>query len=167
MKIGSSLALICIGAILAFAVTANTSVFNLHTAGWVLMLIGVIGLLLPNRTAGWLGRRLLVRRSYPSGRVEQIPVPPYIARNPGLSALQRGLPSRPTLLDPEADLIEDAEPGYDVIQETGPQGGGVPGDEGGQPGPVQQASPQQASPQPRAAGPAPYTEVIEDLYEQP
>ncbi len=114
MKIGSSLALICVGAILAFAVTTNTSVFNLHTAGWVLMLIGVIGLLLPNRTAGWLGRRLLVRRSYPSGRVEHIPVPPYVARNPGVSALERGLPSRPTLLDdPDQDLIEGAEaPGY-------------------------------------------------------
>jgi len=123
MKIGSSLALICIGAILAFAVTTNTPVFNLHTAGWVLMLIGVIGLLLPNRTSGWLGRRLLVRRSYPGGRVEHVPVPPYVARNPGTSALERGLPSRPTLLDEEVDLIEDAE--------------------------------------------QPYTEVIEDLYEQP
>jgi hypothetical protein len=113
MKIGSSLALICIGAILAFAVTTNTSVFNLHTAGWVLMLIGVIGLLMPNRTAGWLGRRLLVRRSYPSGRVEHIPVPPYVARNPGVSALERGLPSRPTLLDePGEDLIEEAEAGH-------------------------------------------------------
>jgi hypothetical protein len=137
MKIGSSLALICIGAILAFAVTANTSVFNLHTAGWVLMVIGVIGLLMPNRTAGWLGRRLLVRRSYPSGRVEHIPVPPYVARNPGVSALERGLPSRPTLLDQQDDLIEDAGPGYEVIQETEPQ----------------------ARP--------PVTEVIEDLYEQP
>ena len=38
MKISSSLALICIGAILAFAVTATPSFFNLHTAGWVLML---------------------------------------------------------------------------------------------------------------------------------
>jgi hypothetical protein len=111
MKIGSSLALVCIGAILAFAVTTNTSVFNLHTAGWVLMVIGVIGLLLPGRTAGWLGRRLLVRRSYPSGRVEHIPVPPYVARNPGISALERGLPSRPTLLDTQDDLIEDAESG--------------------------------------------------------
>ena len=69
--------------------TANTSFFNLHTAGWVLMLIGVIGLLLPSRTAGWLGRRLLVRRSYPGGRVEHVPVPPYVARNPGTSALER------------------------------------------------------------------------------
>src|SRR5579862_7883844 len=152
MKIGSSLALICIGAILAFAVTANTSVFNMHTAGWVLMVIGVIGLLMPNRTAGWLGRRLLVRRSYPSGRVERIPVPPYVARNTGVSALERGLPSRPTLLDTEDDLIEDAPSGYDVIQETGQPGVARPG------GP--HAGPSGTQPQP-------YTEVIEDLYEQP
>src|SRR5258708_33511429 len=98
MKIGSSLALICVGAILAFAVTTNTSVFNLHTAGWVIMLIGVIGLLLPGRTAGWLGRRLLVRRTYPGGRGEQIPVPPSVARNPGTDANQHALPARPTLL---------------------------------------------------------------------
>ena len=155
MKIGSSLALICIGAILAFAVTANTSVFNLHTAGWVLMVIGVIGLLMPNRTAGWLGRRLLVRRSYPSGRVEHIPVPPYVARNPGVTNLQRGLPSRPTLLDPEDDLIEDAESGYDVIQETEAPGAPVQGH-------VTTVRPQSGT-----TAPQPYTEVIEDLYEQP
>ena len=145
MKLGSSLALICFGAILAFAVTANTSFFNLHTAGWVLMLIGVIGLLLPNRTAGWLGRRLLVRRSYPGGRVERIPAR-YVTRNPGTSALQAGLPSRPTLLDQEDDLIEEAEvPGYEVIQE--------PETPGYRP----------------AAGrpPSAATEVIEDIYEQP
>ena len=140
MKIGSSLALICIGAILAFAVTANTSVFNLHTAGWVLMLIGVIGLLLPGRTAGWLGRRLLVRRTYPGGRVEQISVPPYVARNPGTSALEQGLPSRPTLLA-EQDLIEDAE---------GPQ--------------YRPGTGRLAPDPPRSAA---TTEVIEDLYEQP
>jgi hypothetical protein len=138
MKIGSSLALICIGAILAFAVTATPSFFNLNTAGWVLIVIGVIGLLLPNRTAGWLGRRLLVRRSYPGDRVEHIPVPPYVARNPGVSALERGLPSRPTLLDQEDDLIEDAEPGYYVIKEP-------------------------EAPSPRSG----VTEVIEDVYEEP
>jgi Domain of unknown function (DUF6458) len=146
MKIGSSLALICIGAILAFAVTGNISFINLHTAGWVLMLVGVIGLLLPNRTAGWLGRRLLVRRTYPGGRVEHIPVPPYVARNPGTAALEAGIPSRPTLLDEEnRDLIEETE------------------------GPVYPAEPGFAS-----SGRARYvrrptaaTEVIEDLYEQP
>ena len=140
MKIGSSLALICVGAILAFAVTANTSVFNLRTAGWVIMLIGVIGLLLPGRTAGWLGRRLLVRRTYPGGRVEQISVPPYVARNPGTSALEQGLPSRPTLLA-EQDLIEDAE---------GPQ--------------YRPGTGRLAPDPPRSAA---TTEVVEDLYEQP
>ena len=156
MKIGSSLALICIGAILAFAVTANTSFFNLHTAGWVLMLIGVIGLLLPSRTAGWLGRRLLVRRTYPGGRVEHIPVPPYVARNPGVSALEQGLPSRPTLLDQEDDLIEEAESGYYVIQETettGYRAGRA----------ARRQAPRSRSPGPRST----VTEVIEDLYEQP
>ena len=145
MKIGSSLALICIGAILAFAVTGNVSFINLHTAGWVLMLVGVIGLLLPNRTAGWLGRRLLVRRSYPSGRVEHIPVPPYIARNSGTAALQAGIPSRPTLLDEDdRDLIEEAE------------------------GPVYPAEPgTTAYGRPAVHRPSGATEVIEDLYEQP
>ena len=164
MKIGSSLALVCIGAILAFAVTANTSVFNLHTAGWVLMVIGVIGLLLPNRTTGWLGRRLLVRRSYPSGRVEHIPVPPYVARNPGVSALERGLPSRPTLLDldREDDLIEDAEPGYAVIQETE-----TPGYSAQSQAPTAGPQPGAQRPQSGTTAPQPYTEVIEDLYEQP
>ena len=106
MKIGSGLALICAGAILAFAVTTNTSFFNLHTAGWVLMIIGVAGMLLPARTYGWLGRRV-VRRSYPggsyaAGRVE--PTAPYPARTP------QALASRPTLLEPDQDLIEDDVP---------------------------------------------------------
>src|SRR5579871_4924066 len=132
MKTGAGLALICIGAILAFAVTGNTSVFNIHTAGWVLMVIGVVGLLLPSRTYGWLGRRLLVRRSYPSGQVEHIPVPPYVSRHPGTQALQAGLPSRPTLLDQDDDLIDQASSGYVVKEsEAGtapryPQGGQPP-----------------------------------------
>ena len=121
MRTGAGLALICVGAILAFAVTANTSVFNLHTAGWVLMLIGVIGLLLPNRTYGWLGRRLLVRRSYPSGKVERIPVPPYVARNPGTSRMELGLPPRPTLLDQD-DPIEDAYRNAESRQAGAPVG---------------------------------------------
>ena len=165
MKIGSSLALIGIGAILAFAVTGNTSVFNIHTAGWVLMLIGLIGLLLPNRTAGWLGRRLLVRRSYPSGRVEHIPVPPYVARNPGTSALEAGLPSRPTLLDDDGrDLIEEAEePAYPID----PDGAQAPE------GPTAYGASGQHAPGRRTPGypadrrPPIATEVIEDLYEQP
>ena len=154
MKIGSSLALICVGAILAFAVTANTAVFNIHTAGWILMLIGLIGLLMPKRTAGWLGRRLLVRRTYPGGRTEHIPVPPYVARNPGTQALEAGLPSRPTLIDEGPDLIEEAEqPYYPVGPDTGPVRRGP----SGPPSPGY----------PAGTRPAQATEVIEDLYEEP
>jgi hypothetical protein len=168
MKTGASLALICIGAILAFAVTGNTSFFNIHTAGWVLMLIGVIGLVLPKRNAGWLGRRMLVRRSYPSGQVEHIPVPPYVARNPGTAALEAGLPSRPTLLDQEDDLIERTEAGYDQIQEAEiPAGHRRPAQQDG----GQRWSGQQGSAQPGTGNgpqsPPAATEVIEDLYEQP
>ncbi len=118
MKTGIGLAFVCVGAILAFAVTTNTSVFNLHTAGWVIMLVGVIGLLLPRRTYGWLGRRM-VRRTYPAGAsrpatVEEIAVPPYVARNPGGSRIRAGLPPRPTLLDePATDPVEDV-PGATV-----------------------------------------------------
>ncbi len=132
MKTGVGLAFVCVGAILAFAVTTNTSVFNLHTAGWVIMLIGVIGLLIPRRTYGWLGRRMMVRRTYPAGaarggrypagQVEEIAVPPYVARNPGTSRIQAGLPPRPTLLDdPDTDPIANpsAAPGNtEVIEDT-------------------------------------------------
>ena len=146
MKTGAGLALICVGAILAFAVTGNTSVFNIHTAGWVLMLVGVVGLLLPGRTYGWLGKRLLVRRTYPGGRVGR--VPGYGARNPGTSALEAPRSPRPTLLDQEGDLIEESEVvDYDDIQpETASQGTVYV---------------------PPSGLPAATTEVIEDLYEQP
>ncbi len=108
MRTGIGLAFVCVGAILAFAVTTNTSVFNLHTAGWVIMLIGLIGLALPRRTYGWLGRRLLVRRTYPGGRVDQVPVPPYVAYNPGTSRIDAGLPPQSPLLDDDIDPIADA-----------------------------------------------------------
>ena len=56
MKTGMGLVLIGIGAIFAFAVTTNTSVFNLHTAGWVLMIIGISGWPSPGAaTAGSAG----------------------------------------------------------------------------------------------------------------
>jgi uncharacterized protein DUF6458 len=110
MKTGIGLGFICLGAILAFAVTTNTSVFNIHTAGWVLMIIGIIGLVLPRRTYGWLGRRVTVRRvrEYP-GEVEEVAVRPYVARNPGISRIEAAPPSRPTLVTerPETEVIED------------------------------------------------------------
>lgn len=46
MTIGGSLFLIAVGAILAFAVTASVAGIDLQTVGWILMIIGVIGLVL-------------------------------------------------------------------------------------------------------------------------
>jgi membrane-bound ClpP family serine protease len=45
MRIGASLFLIAVGAILTFAVTANVSGVSLSTIGIILMIVGGIGLL--------------------------------------------------------------------------------------------------------------------------
>ena len=43
---GTGLVLIAIGAILAFAVTAKVGVVNLQAVGWILMLVGALGLVM-------------------------------------------------------------------------------------------------------------------------
>jgi hypothetical protein len=114
MKYGTGLALIAVGAILAFAVTTNTSVFNLHTAGYVLMLIGVLGMVLPRTTAGWVGRRMFVRRyQQRRGRVETITYPPYMTRNRANTRVPGELPPAeesvpvPEGTPGETEVIED------------------------------------------------------------
>ncbi|MEA2376257.1 MAG: hypothetical protein QOK00_329 [Thermoleophilaceae bacterium] len=46
MTIGTSLFLIAIGAILKYAVTASVAGVDVHTAGLILMIVGVLGLLI-------------------------------------------------------------------------------------------------------------------------
>ncbi len=46
MGIGISIFLIAVGAILAFAVTATVTGIELATVGWILMIVGGIGLVL-------------------------------------------------------------------------------------------------------------------------
>jgi Domain of unknown function (DUF6458) len=46
MTIGSSIVLIAVGAILKWAVTAHVSWINLQTAGTVLFVLGIVGLIL-------------------------------------------------------------------------------------------------------------------------
>jgi hypothetical protein len=60
MRTATGLALIAIGAIFAFAVTASPSFLNLQVAGWILILTGVAGLFVPRRGYGWMRR--VVRR---------------------------------------------------------------------------------------------------------
>jgi hypothetical protein len=56
MKTGPALALIAVGAILAFAVHAHLRFFSFQIAGWVIMLTGIAGLVIPRRGYGWLRR---------------------------------------------------------------------------------------------------------------
>ena len=46
MTIGSAIVLIAVGAILKWAVTAHVSWINLQTAGTVLFVLGILGLIL-------------------------------------------------------------------------------------------------------------------------
>ena len=128
MKTGVGLLLIGVGAILAFAVTTNTSVFNLHTAGYVIMLIGLFGLVIPRRGYGWVGRRLFVRQARwrPSSRVvEEVTYPAYVNRNPANTRVQAGLPAPGALgsqeaaahIDATRDLSTEVRPGETEIVE--------------------------------------------------
>jgi len=46
MGLGVSLILIAVGAIMAWAVHVSTSGFNVHTVGYILLVVGIIGALL-------------------------------------------------------------------------------------------------------------------------
>jgi len=126
MKTGMGLALIGIGAILAFAVTTNTSVFNLHTAGYVIMIIGILGLAVPRRGYGWVGRRLFVRQARwrPGNRIEEVTYPTSV-RNPSNTRVQAGLPAPGALGSPEAANHIDATPSTRDLStgSTGPRPG--------------------------------------------
>jgi hypothetical protein len=80
MKTTAGLLVIAVGAILAFAVTTNTSDLNLHTTGFVLMIIGVLGLVLPRGSYGWLTTRVIRRRRYRPTSVEYSS--PYVNSEP-------------------------------------------------------------------------------------
>ncbi len=53
MTIGAALFLIAIGAILRYAVTAHVNGFDVQTAGTVLLVIGIIGLVIGVIYAFW------------------------------------------------------------------------------------------------------------------
>ena len=61
MITGPALALIAIGAILAFAVHAHLRFFSFQIAGWVIMLTEIAGLVIPRRGYSWVRR--VTRRS--------------------------------------------------------------------------------------------------------
>jgi hypothetical protein len=90
MRTASGLMLVALGAILAFAVRGHPAFLNIQIVGWVIMLTGVAGMLMPRRGYGWLRRRMVLRRG-PHGRpvvnhVEETRYPPYVMLNPGTNA---------------------------------------------------------------------------------
>jgi hypothetical protein len=128
MKTGMGLALIAIGAILAFAVTTNTSVFNLHTAGYVLIVIGILGIAIPRRGYGWVGRRMFVRQTSwrPGRRVEEVNYPNYdVSENPpsarvraSLPAGASGSPEAANHIDTTRDLTPHVRPAETVVEDV-------------------------------------------------
>jgi hypothetical protein len=72
VTIGTSILLIAVGAILKYAVTADVSGFDIQTAGVVLILVGILGLILSilytfvwsNRNGGGPGGGRVVEREY-------------------------------------------------------------------------------------------------------
>ena len=96
MKIATGLTLLAVGAIFAFAVRTSPPDINIHTVGWVIMLTGVAGILLPGRASGWLRRaRITVRRNLAeqafgrrdrAGHSDPDSYPPYVLRDPAALA---------------------------------------------------------------------------------
>ena len=43
MGFGVGILLAAVGAVLAFAVTKNVNGLNIHTVGWILLIVGIIG----------------------------------------------------------------------------------------------------------------------------
>ena len=46
MGLGVSIFLVALGAILAFAVNATVSGVDIHTIGWILLIVGIVGALI-------------------------------------------------------------------------------------------------------------------------
>ncbi len=67
MKTATGLTLIALGAVLAFAVNGHPRFLNLQVVGWIVMIIGLIGLVVPRSGYGWLRRQVVLRRG-PDGR---------------------------------------------------------------------------------------------------
>lgn len=105
MKTATSLTLVAIGAILAFAVTAQPSFFSFHTAGWVLMVVGIVGAVVPRRGYGWLRRRLVV-----TGAGRRVVIDRGQRQRQLPKILQNGVISRPSdtvLAGEPVDILAD------------------------------------------------------------
>ena len=73
MGLGVGLILAAVGAVLAFAVNTTVSGVDIHTVGWILLIVGIVGILLSLifwsswAGPGYLNRRRTVYDEGPAG----------------------------------------------------------------------------------------------------
>lgn len=114
MKTATGLMLIALGAILAFAVNGHPPWLNIQVVGWVIMLTGGVGMLIPAAGYAAVRRRVVRRRVGRNGPVTEVferRYPPYIKLNP------QGLPAGEDPADLVASREEDRADGADVVDE--------------------------------------------------
>jgi Domain of unknown function (DUF6458) len=137
MRTATGLALIAIGAILAFAVTTSPSFLNLQVVGWILILTGVAGLVVPRRGYGWLRRRVVVRRPR-GGAVDPDRRPRRFAADPDRQPRrfrdtrwfrQNAIPD-PRLESTDGSMVESAVPEGGIPDTLPPAERAVPGGAG-------------------------------------
>ena len=97
MKTATGLALIAVGAILAFAVNAHPQALNIQVVGWVLILVGLVGMFIPRRGYGWLRKRMVVR-----------PRQSVVAGRPGRRRLAAAAPGTVVMTTEEVDEVPAA-----------------------------------------------------------
>jgi hypothetical protein len=61
MKSSTGLTLGAIGAVLAFAVHGHPPGLDINAVGWVLLLVGIIGIIVPPGSHRWIRQRLIMR----------------------------------------------------------------------------------------------------------
>jgi len=83
MKPAAALAVIAVGAILAFALKAPGGVISWSSAGWVLILTGIAGVLLPYLTPPALGPAAGHPPPRPAQAAGRVDVPAAARRAPG------------------------------------------------------------------------------------
>jgi hypothetical protein len=63
MGLGIGLLLVAGGAVLAFAVTSDVNGVNIHTIGWILLIVGIVGIVLSMIFwSSWAGPGYFARR---------------------------------------------------------------------------------------------------------
>ncbi len=75
MGLGVGILLAAVGAVLAFAVNATVSGINIHAVGWILLIVGIVGIALSMIFwSSWAGPGYFTRRR--TTYVDEAP-PPY------------------------------------------------------------------------------------------